>query len=262
MAQIPTQNHCEMCMNACGNDYCLDCNQYFCHNCKTSHLRIAVCKNHRFKSSGLATSDPNVFCQDHNDSFVFICDECQLPVCRQCTVKTHRGHLMADIAETVASRKSDFLSSIRSTLEGDDAKHLDDVARHIDDRISKLDVHEAETVRDIREDGEAIKSTIDNIVKELEKDLINQTTERKKELKKSLQETQKTKDLMTNMRSKEQEIRTSRETIALLGEMKQLEGTFSKLKIPDVQEPSVVFYRAAQRSSDAVRDLMGRLVIR
>ncbi|CAG2236713.1 PARP10_14_15 [Mytilus edulis] len=43
---------CEICLTKYGGQFfCRDCDQYFCSNCKTSHLRANVSKNHTFTDS-------------------------------------------------------------------------------------------------------------------------------------------------------------------------------------------------------------------
>ncbi|VDH91912.1 Hypothetical predicted protein [Mytilus galloprovincialis] len=50
MAQAASKT-CEICISAIGSQYCLECEQYFCENCKTFHSRQKISKTHQFQSS-------------------------------------------------------------------------------------------------------------------------------------------------------------------------------------------------------------------
>ncbi|CAC5355092.1 unnamed protein product [Mytilus coruscus] len=50
MAQAASKT-CEICVSTSASHYCLECEQYFCENCKTFHKRQKVTKNHQFQSS-------------------------------------------------------------------------------------------------------------------------------------------------------------------------------------------------------------------
>ena len=41
---------CEICTRASGVHVCIQCDQLFCEDCKISHLRLKVCRNHTFLS--------------------------------------------------------------------------------------------------------------------------------------------------------------------------------------------------------------------
>ncbi|XP_071125076.1 uncharacterized protein [Mytilus edulis] len=262
MAQSAKQNFCEMCMSARGSQFCLDCNQYFCPNCKTSHLRIAVCRDHRFKNSTNAAPDTSLFCQDHNESHVFICDECDVPVCRICTVKNHKGHSMADIEETVSKKKNTFLSSLKSTLNTDEVLELENSGNQIDQYQVILDESVNSTVESIRRDGEAIKMKVDTVVNQMIQEVNTESLEQKSLLNAAVKETNDAKEFTKDLRCKEAEIRTSKDTIGLLLEMKSLEGSFEKMKVPFIPIPHTFKYTKSMAKEDDVRALMGKVEIK
>ncbi|XP_063413705.1 uncharacterized protein LOC134696062 isoform X2 [Mytilus trossulus] len=262
MAQSAKQNFCEMCMSARGSQFCLDCNQYFCPNCKTSHLRIAVCRDHRFKNSTNAAPDTTLFCQDHNESHVFICDECDVPVCRICTVKSHKGHSMADIEETVSKKKNTFLASLKSTLNTAEVIKIENSDSQIDQYEVILDESVNSTIESIQRDGEAIKMKVDKVVDQMIQDVNTNSLEQKSLLKAAVKETNDAKEFTKSLRCKEAEIRTSKDTIGLLLEIKSLEGSFEKMKIPFIPIPHTFKYTKSMAKEDEVRALMGKVEIK
>lgn len=262
MAQSAKQNFCEMCMSARGSQFCLDCNQCFCQNCKTSHLRIAVCRDHRFKNFTNAAPDTTLFCQDHNESHVFICDECDVPVCRICTVKSHKGHSMADIEETVSKKKNTFLASLKSTLSTDEVLELENSDNQIDQYEVILDESVSSTVESIQKDGEAIKMNVDKVVNQMIQDINTKSLNQKVLLNEAVKKTNDAKEFTQSLRCKEAEIRTSKDTIGLLLEMKSLEGSFEKMKVPAIPKPHTFTYTRSMAKEDDIRAWMGRVEIK
>ncbi|VDI06965.1 Hypothetical predicted protein [Mytilus galloprovincialis] len=262
MAQCPKQNFCEMCMSAHGTQFCLDCNQYFCPNCKTSHLRIAVCRDHRFKNSAKKASDTSLVCQDHNELFVFICDECDVPVCRICTVKSHKGHSMADIEETVSKKKNNFLAFIRSILSTDEFLALENSGNIIDQNEVMLDESVNSTVESIQRDGEAIKMKVDKVVDKMIQDVNTKSLNQNFLLNKAARKTNDAKEFTKSLRCKEAEIRTSEDTIDLLFEMKSFEGSFEMMKIPFIPTPYSFNYTRSMAKEDDIIALMGKVAIK
>ncbi|XP_052076945.1 uncharacterized protein LOC127714961 isoform X2 [Mytilus californianus] len=262
MAQSAKQNFCEMCMSARGSQFCLDCNQYFCPNCKTSHLRIAVCRDHRFKNSVSATSDSSLFCQDHNESHVFICDKCDVPVCRICTVKSHKGHSMADIEETVSKKKNMFLASLNSTLNTDEVLELENSGTKLDQYEVMLDESVNSTVESIQRDGEMIKLSVDKVVDQMIQEVNTKSFKQKVLLNEAVKKTNDAKEFTKSLRCKEAEIRTSKDTIGLLLEMKSLECSFGKIKIPYIPTPLTFKYTKSMAKEDDIRALMGKVEIK
>ncbi|VDI04432.1 Hypothetical predicted protein [Mytilus galloprovincialis] len=262
MAQSAKQNVCEMCRSARGSQFCLDCNQYFCLNCKTSHLRIAVCRDHRFKNSESATSDTSIFCQDHNESYVFVCDECQFPVCKICTVKSHKGHSMADIEETVSKKKNIFLASLNSTLNTDEVLELENSGNQIGQYEVMLNESVNSTVASIQRDGEVIKMSVDKVVDQMIQEVNTKSFNQKVLFNEALKKTNDAKEFTKSLRCKEADIRTSKDTIRLLLEMMSLEGSFGKIKVPYIPTPFHFRYTKSMTKDYDIRALMGQVEIK
>ena len=48
---------CQVCHKSAIEWRCVDCSQYLCHDCKTNHQSIAVCKDHTLESLDVAAAD-------------------------------------------------------------------------------------------------------------------------------------------------------------------------------------------------------------
>ncbi|VDI21510.1 Hypothetical predicted protein, partial [Mytilus galloprovincialis] len=50
MAQAASKT-CEVCVSAPGSHYCIDCEEYYCGNCKLLHNRQKLSRNHQFQKA-------------------------------------------------------------------------------------------------------------------------------------------------------------------------------------------------------------------
>lgn len=112
---------CDEGNNAVGR--CRDCNEILCDNCVRAHQRVRLTKEHciiRFatESTGkqiaaVSASFPQLpgrppsFCDTHkNEVLRLFCDTCNEALCRECTMKEHRGHSFIYLQDAVQNSKS------------------------------------------------------------------------------------------------------------------------------------------------------------
>ena len=81
MAQAASKT-CEICNRASGVHFCIQCDQQFCEDCKISHLRSKVCRNHTFVRGPNIQQKAKVECTDHKEDFLFFCEECDVLICK------------------------------------------------------------------------------------------------------------------------------------------------------------------------------------
>lgn len=246
-------------MSARGSEYCLDCSQHFCANCKTSHLRMTVCKYHRFKNSANASLDSSIFCQQHNEVDVFICESCELPVCKICIVKTHKGHVMVDISETVAKKKKIFQTFVRSTLDDECFQQLDGIEDKIRNYEKKLDGEVNSAVADIKQRSDILKSLIDQNIHIMIQQVQHNSYQEKISLTRSMTEASDVKKFRDSLRGKEIEIGTKPDDLGLLREITELEGSIRKMRIPAAIVPTSIRYNKPEVTEEAVKNLLGEL---
>lgn len=107
---------CEICIGGPGEYYCQQCDQLFCGNCKLSHLRAKISKNHTFFSGQNINKEEKRLCIEHEERFLFYCHDCDTPVCSSCSVQTHKGHLMNDLTKSAVKLKFELIKIIESTI--------------------------------------------------------------------------------------------------------------------------------------------------
>jgi len=114
MAQAGNKT-CEICMRASGLHYCTQCEQVFCDDCKMSHLRSKISRNHTFLSgSNIKTPKKKGGCTDHSEDFIYLCEDCNQLICRLCVTKAHKKHAVVDIKDSnkkVQAEISKYLNS-------------------------------------------------------------------------------------------------------------------------------------------------------
>ncbi|XP_063416198.1 E3 ubiquitin-protein ligase TRIM36-like [Mytilus trossulus] len=107
---------CEICIGGPGDYYCQQCDQLFCGNCKSSHLRTKISKKHTFFSGKNINKEEKRLCIEHEERFSFYCHDCETPVCSSCSVHTHQGHLLTDLTKSAVKLKLELVKIIESTI--------------------------------------------------------------------------------------------------------------------------------------------------
>ncbi|XP_052078076.1 transcription intermediary factor 1-alpha-like isoform X5 [Mytilus californianus] len=161
MAQSASKS-CDICMSGPGRNYCKQCDQWMCENCKTLHLRSKMCRNHTFLSGSNINPEEKPFCKEHDENFIFYCTECDMPICKMCSVKKHKKHNMSEINESTQELKAEVKRVIDSKIESVKT-NLDKIEQGT--RKYQSDIKEA--IRVIKEDGKQMKQWVDKKVQSL-----------------------------------------------------------------------------------------------
>lgn len=106
---------CEICTKDVGKDYCTDCEQIYCDNCKIMHLRMKSSHNHKFRSSQCEDQkNPFLCCDKHNSNYIYLCEKCDKPACRLCAESIHQGHSMANLSSSIAEKTENLLKILKT----------------------------------------------------------------------------------------------------------------------------------------------------
>uniref|UniRef100_A0AAQ4Q4Y4 E3 ubiquitin-protein ligase TRIM71 n=1 Tax=Gasterosteus aculeatus aculeatus TaxID=481459 RepID=A0AAQ4Q4Y4_GASAC len=139
--------------------HCLDCQEYLCDNCVRAHQRVRLTKDHFIERLGdnlhlgrvnvnsnpgqpgvsvsLAQSlqnnfallslfqDQMSFCQHHdNEVFLFFCESCSVPICRECSVGRHMGHTFVYLQDAVQDCRAVTIQLLADAQQGRQAVQL------------------------------------------------------------------------------------------------------------------------------------------
>ncbi|XP_035671731.1 tripartite motif-containing protein 2-like isoform X2 [Branchiostoma floridae] len=106
---------------------CLECADFLCPDCATSHCRTRFTRGHhvvtledlqsgRFEEQ--LRSKQEVYCDMHQGEVVrFYCESCDNPVCRDCVVVEHKDHKHADIKDVVGKSRLLLEGLLKSTRQ-------------------------------------------------------------------------------------------------------------------------------------------------
>ena len=102
----PTQ--CDSCCNSKAVAYCPDCEDFLCSGCLEAHQVLKMSRSHSFFSFQDAKqlsretlidklpSSKVKLCQYHEQKLNLYCEQCDVPICDQCTLVIHKGHSVGD----------------------------------------------------------------------------------------------------------------------------------------------------------------------
>ncbi|CAC5363029.1 unnamed protein product [Mytilus coruscus] len=157
MAQSPIGT-CEICVQAPGSQYCKQCRQYFCNNCKTAHLRSKMARNHVFGKKNEIGQEEEFYCR-HVNRQMFMCKDCDFPLCKACLVENHNGHSVEDLDKIFSSLHDQASTKMKGIVN--------DFKRKSSGMKSMTTSYEKESEkleRAISKQGELIKSSVDKMV--------------------------------------------------------------------------------------------------
>ena len=98
---------CEICDNNPGSQYCTNCEEFFCSNCKLSHLKAKISKNHIFKDAQQVNpEDKTPKCERDDQLFTFYCNTCTCLLCQICLTKKHKKHDFPLVDGAASKRRS------------------------------------------------------------------------------------------------------------------------------------------------------------
>ncbi|CAC5400736.1 TRIM45 [Mytilus coruscus] len=169
---------CDICVSAPRSCYCLSCEQNFCEHCKALHKRQKISMDHQFEGSCEELRDVKSRCEDHNENFIYICTNCDMPVCRHCVTEKHNGHKLSALEDSIHFLK-EKLAAIDLTI-GEASQYVTDI-----DRGLKFYDRSIESVkRAIRNEGDKVKALVDRYIDQQIDNLKQRTKSEKEKLKK------------------------------------------------------------------------------
>ncbi|XP_063416439.1 transcription intermediary factor 1-alpha-like [Mytilus trossulus] len=161
MAQSASKS-CDICMSGPGHNYCEQCEQWMCENCKTLHLRSKISRNHTFLNGSHINPEENPFCKEHDENFIFYCVDCDMPICKICSVKKHKKHDMSEINESTQALQTEVKKVIETKI-----RSFKTNLEKIEQGTGKFQSDMKEVIRVITEDGKQMKQWIDQKVQAL-----------------------------------------------------------------------------------------------
>ena len=156
---------CDVCDDGPAFFKCSECNEFFCEKCNKLHLRMKMSKDHHVNiiPSIRAVNERlrvRVYCDDHQHEEVkFFCRKCDVPLCRDCKVIRHEGHLTEPLHEAVDERKLRVATAM-TTARGHLAR-LKAESIEIKNRKVALEEETEQTTNEIKCHSQKIKDLVE-----------------------------------------------------------------------------------------------------
>ena len=169
---------CELCSNFGdkAEAFCRQCAMFICKNCIEHHKNLKILLTHEVASLEdlkqgrakpiIVKEDPaSVKCSDHDEPLVIYCFDCDKLICRDCTLRDHRDHNFEFCKKVAATTKSNLLEKLEP----------------LKTQNSSLS-HAVEEVRTTKQELEAQRDSVANIIKTSFKEFRDILDKREREL--------------------------------------------------------------------------------
>lgn len=222
MAQVAVKT-CEICVRASGTQYCLECEQCFCENCKTFHKKQKVTKNHQFQSSIDVIPEVKSKCKDHNEDVSSVCNTCSVKVCSDCVTGSHRGHDFSNLTDSMSQLKENEKDLQRKVKEAtQNIKKIEEGAKAFDGMVE-------EVVKAIMKEGTKIKAMVDKQIAKMIASVKDQSKNEKENIAKSIADNKSVLKVGSELLKKIYELEKSRNDRKLLQSLQKLSDDVTKL---------------------------------
>ena len=116
---------CELCSDSGdkAEAFCRQCAMFICKNCIEQHKKLKILLTHevasledlkqgRAKPIVVKEDSASVKCPDHDEPLVIYCFDCDMLICRDCTLRDHRDHNFEFSQKAAATTKRNLLEKL------------------------------------------------------------------------------------------------------------------------------------------------------
>ncbi|CAC5421829.1 unnamed protein product [Mytilus coruscus] len=251
MAQAASKT-CEICVSASASPYCLECEQYFCENCKTFHKRQKVTKNHQFQSSSDIIPEGKSKCQDHNEDLSFICITCNTAVCSSCLTGNHKRHAFSKLRDRLSQLKEKNKKDVRGKVQ-EATKNT----KKMEEGLKEFDVNLEDVIKAITAEGTQIKAMVDKCIAEMIVSVRDQSRREHHKLSKIIADSNLDLKAGSDLDQKLYELDKTRNHGKLLQSLQKITGDIAKLTITPIPEFPNMQYTAKPATDNDIKQLFG-----
>ena len=248
---------CEICMSGSGTNCCLDCEQYFCMNCKIFHKRQKGTTNHEFQSAENVVPEVKLRCNEHKEDCVFVCDNCDISICMRCVTGKHKGHTVSNMKESIDELRKTFRKEMNTKLNV-----IQTSRKQVETGLTTFDLSVASVINDIKEEGSTIKAMVDRHTDKMIATLRQNAQHEKESLTKTLADYKQQLEKAKEIEKREHKTQQSRDDASTIQHLKTLNGELSKLSVvPLPHAPSIKYSHKKVTGSD-IDQLIGTYSLR
>ncbi|XP_052096341.1 E3 ubiquitin-protein ligase TRIM71-like isoform X7 [Mytilus californianus] len=251
MAQAASKT-CEICISASGSQYCLECEQYFCENCKIFHKRQKGTINHQFQSSSDVIPEGKSKCPDHKEDLCFLCNTCNVAVCSSCVTGSHTGHAFSKLMDSITKLKEKIKKDLHRKVH-EKTQNL----KKIEEGLKAFDVNVEVVVKAITEEGTNIKTMVDKCIAEMIASVKDQSKTEKDKLTKIMADSKMNLKAGSDIGNKIYELEKTRKDGQLLQSLQKLTNDIAKLMVESLPEFPNIQYTAKPVTDNDIKQLFG-----
>ncbi|CAG2248381.1 unnamed protein product [Mytilus edulis] len=255
MAQAASKT-CEVCVSAPGSQYCIECEEYYCENCKLLHNRQKLSRNHQFQKASDLIPDGKSKCNEHKEELTLICNTCNAQICTSCVTGQHNGHTFSKIVDVIGQLRGDNETKIRAK-ENESIHNM----KKIEDSLKSFNNSVESVIKSINDEGNIIKRMVDKSVAQMIALVKEQSKKEKGKLLNSLADAKSVFVDGQTLDRKRKELEKTRQDGSLVQKINNLKEEIDKLTINSLPEfPKISFSRKSVAEDD-IRQMMGTYTI-
>ncbi|CAC5424584.1 unnamed protein product [Mytilus coruscus] len=255
MAQAASKT-CEVCVSAPGLHYCIDCEEYYCENCKLLHNRQKLSRNHQFQKASDLIPVGKSKCSEHKEELTLLCNTCNVPVCTSCVAGNHNRHTFSKFVDAVAKLRGENETKIRAKTNeaNQNIKKIEDSLRSFDNGVESV-------IKAITNESNMIKRMVDKAVADMIAVVKEQSKKEKDKLMNMLSDAKSLLAAGQNLDQRRKGLVKTRQDGTMVQQMKNLKEEINKLRIKSLPEfPNISFSRKSVAEDD-IRQLIGTYTI-
>ncbi|XP_076082557.1 E3 ubiquitin-protein ligase TRIM71-like [Mytilus galloprovincialis] len=251
MAQAASKT-CEVCMSAPGSHYCIDCEEYYCDNCKLLHSRQKLSRDHQFqKASDLIPEDKSK-CSEHKEELTLLCNTCNVPACPSCVTGNHNGHTFSKFGDAIAKLQGYNATTIRAKTN-----EANQNMKKIEDSLISFDNAVDSVIKAITDESNMIKSLVDKSVAQMIALVKEQSKKEKDKLMSMLSDAKSVLAAGQTLDRRKQELDKTRQEGSLVQQINNLKEEINKLHIQSLPEFPNISFKHKSVTEDDIKQLIG-----
>ncbi|CAG2219116.1 unnamed protein product [Mytilus edulis] len=255
MAQAASKT-CEVCVSAPGSQYCIDCEEYYCENCKLLHNRQKLSRNHQFQKASDRIPEGKSRCSEHKEELSLICNTCNAQICTRCVTGKHNGHTFSQIVDVIVQLRGDNETKLRGKTN-----EANQNIKKIEESLNVFDNSVESVIKAINDEGNMIKRMVDKSVAQMIALVKEQSKKEKDKLMNMLSDAKSVLVGGQTLDRKRNELDKTRQDGSLVQKINNLKEEIDKLPINSLPEfPNISFSRKSVAEDD-IRQLIGTFTI-
>ncbi|XP_063405832.1 E3 ubiquitin-protein ligase TRIM71-like [Mytilus trossulus] len=256
MAQVASIT-CEVCVSAPGSQYCIDCEEYYCENCKLLHNRQKLSRNHQFQKASDLIPEGKSKCSEHKEELTLLCNACNIPACTSCVTGNHKGHTFSKWIDAITKIQVENEKKIRAKINEANQNII-----KIENSVKSFDNSVESVIKAINNEGNMMKRMVDESVANMIALVKEQTKREKDKLMNMLFDAKSVLAAGQNVDKRRTGLDKTRQDGTMVKQLQNLKREINKLRIKPLLEFPNISFSPKYLVEDNMRQLLGTYTLR